>query len=103
VVHVVGHVDMRFDETFDFEEGAGVTYIASSLTPDVPSITDSDLRELAEYGLARAFRTVSNQLWLVSGYIVLDEGGPGVSETDLHWRLIDPDQPATADPEQTKR
>jgi hypothetical protein len=102
LVHVVGHVDMRFDEIFNFEED-GVAYLASSITPNAPSIRDSDLRELAQYGLAKPFRTVSNQLWLVSGYIVLDDGGPDVSRTGLRWRLIDPNAPVPLDPSERLR
>jgi len=93
-IFVSGFVEMRLDETFDFETGV-LGPIGSFAAADAPTVSNSDLRDLATLGTARPFATTSQKLWQVDGRIVLNEDGtPDPSKTQLVWTDADLDEPA---------
>ena len=97
VIYVVGRVDMRFDERFDFEDKFGLAGWATLASPSVPNVSASDLRDLELYGLAKPFRTQSSMLWLVTGFITLVDGKPDRSKSSITWRELDSDGTASDD------
>ena len=93
-IFVSGFVEMRFDETFDFETGV-LGPIGSFAAAGAPMVSNSDLRDLATLGTARPFTTTSQRLWQVKGRIVLHEDStPDPNKTKLFWSDADLEEPA---------
>lgn len=84
---VDGLVDFRFDEPYDYESNLTV-FLGTLFSDDLPTVSGTELRRLAEKGPAKEFRTTAGVLRRVQGVIVLTDGKPDPLRSSFAWQTV---------------
>ena len=88
-ITVSGTVAFVLNERYDFEGFGFKTYYISTFKSDGPTITNYDLKYLADHGPAAEYGIQSRHIAEISGNIILVDGVPDPELSSFTWRDLD--------------